>query len=98
MAEVEDLSDQVTVLHAGTVARRGTVADLCRQAPAPVHRLRTSADDQATTLARRHPDVAIAVQTDNRRSDRREPHIARAHRGPGRVRDRPRPGGHRVDT
>jgi ABC-2 type transport system ATP-binding protein len=64
MAEVEDLSDQVTVLHAGTVAQRGTVADLCRQAPAPVHRLPMSADDQATTLARRHPDVTAAVQTD----------------------------------
>jgi ABC-2 type transport system ATP-binding protein len=63
MAEVEDLSDEVIVLHAGTVAHRGTVADLCRQAPAPVHRLRTSAYDEATPLARWHPDVTV-VQTD----------------------------------
>jgi ABC-2 type transport system ATP-binding protein len=88
MAEVEDLSDEVTVLHAGTVAQRGTVADLCRQAPAPVHRLRTSADDEATTLARRHPDVTVAVQTDGSLA-------LRGHPGPGRVRDRPRPGGRR---
>jgi ABC-2 type transport system ATP-binding protein len=64
MAEVENLSDEVTVLHAGTVLRRGTVAELRSQAPPPVHRLHTSADDLAMTVAREHPEVTVTADRD----------------------------------
>src|SRR5262249_29218192 len=51
MAEVEELCDNVTIMHTGRVRYHGSIARLRAQAPDPSHRLVTSDDDAARTLA-----------------------------------------------
>ena len=64
MGEVEEICDNVTIMRSGTVMYHGTIATLREQAPDPAHRLRTSDDNYAITLAQNHPRVAI-TETDD---------------------------------
>jgi ABC-type multidrug transport system ATPase subunit/ABC-type transport system involved in multi-copper enzyme maturation permease subunit len=58
MAEVEDLCGALTILHRGRVAFAGTVDDLRKRAPGAVHRLRTSDDERALSIAGAQVTVA----------------------------------------
>ena len=53
MDEVEEICDEVTIMSAGAVAFRGSLADLRAQAPDPGHLLRTSDDRRAATVGAR---------------------------------------------
>ena len=55
MAEVDEICDTATILHAGRVVRRGSLADLRASAPDGCHRLTTSDDAAAMLLGRTHP-------------------------------------------
>jgi ABC-2 type transport system ATP-binding protein len=70
MAEVEELCDNVTIMHAGRVRYHGSIAGLRAQAPDPSHRLVTSDDDLALALTAEclgvvvvpHPDGGLALR------------------------------------
>ncbi|MEU0558222.1 ABC transporter ATP-binding protein [Dactylosporangium sp. NPDC006015] len=51
MAEVEQICDDVTIMRTGQVVYHGSIAGLRDRAPAPAHRLTTTDDDRAATLA-----------------------------------------------
>jgi ABC-2 type transport system ATP-binding protein len=61
MAEVEQICDDVTIMRRGSVAFHGTIAELRTRAPDPGHRLVTSDDERAVTLAARHPQVSVVL-------------------------------------
>jgi ABC-2 type transport system ATP-binding protein len=65
MAEVEELCETLTVLDRGRVIFAGTVDDLRRHAPAPVHVLHTSDDGAALGLADALLGVRVAGSTDD---------------------------------
>jgi ABC-2 type transport system ATP-binding protein len=60
MLEVEELCDQVTVMHRGRVAFAGGVSTMRATAPDPAWRLRTS--DDAAALARAEESCGVEVQ------------------------------------
>jgi ABC-2 type transport system ATP-binding protein len=64
MAEVEELCTALTVINHGRVVFSGTVDDLRKRAPAPVHALRTSDDGAAYDVASRRPGVKVATAVD----------------------------------
>ena len=66
MAEVEELCTVLTVINHGRVVFSGTVDELRKHAPAPVHALRTSDDRAALDVAsQRHGmKVTLASTTD----------------------------------
>jgi ABC-2 type transport system ATP-binding protein len=64
MAEVEELCETLTVLDRGRVIFAGTVDELRRHAPAPVHVLHTSDDGAALGLADGLLGVRVAGSTD----------------------------------
>ncbi|MFF4406654.1 ABC transporter ATP-binding protein [Streptomyces sp. NPDC001404] len=59
MTEVEELCDTVTIMCSGRVVYSGTVEELRGRAPDPAHRLRTSDDAEALTLAGGLPGVRV---------------------------------------
>jgi ABC-2 type transport system ATP-binding protein len=64
MAEVEELCETLTVLDRGRVIFAGTVDELRRHAPAPVHVLHTSDDGAALHVAEALLGVRVAGSTD----------------------------------
>jgi ABC-2 type transport system ATP-binding protein len=64
MAEVEELCETLTVLDRGRVIFAGTVEELRRHAPAPVHVLHTSDDGAALGLADALLGVRVAGSHD----------------------------------
>jgi ABC-2 type transport system ATP-binding protein len=64
MAEVEELCETLTVLDRGRVIFSGTVDELRRRAPAPVHVLHTSDDGAALHVAEALLGVRVAGSTD----------------------------------
>jgi ABC-2 type transport system ATP-binding protein len=63
IVEVEEICHSFTVLRQGHVVWDGTASALRAEAPASAYRMLTSDDDQALTLAERHPGVG-AVGSD----------------------------------
>jgi ABC-2 type transport system ATP-binding protein len=67
MADIEMLCDDVTILHRGSVAFAGPLAELRGRAPSPMSRLSTSDDGRAHRLATEsvsvlaHPDGGLSV-------------------------------------
>jgi ABC-2 type transport system ATP-binding protein len=61
MLEVEDLCQEVTVLAAGALAHRGTVAQLRELAPPRASTMTTSDDDAALALAPQHSGVDVTA-------------------------------------
>jgi ABC-type nitrate/sulfonate/bicarbonate transport system ATPase subunit len=57
MGEVEQLCQDVTILRSGRAVFAGTLDVLRARAPDPAHRMRTSDDESALTLAERAPGV-----------------------------------------
>ncbi|MCW2605018.1 MAG: Ribose import ATP-binding protein rbsA, partial [Pseudonocardiales bacterium] len=51
MGEVEEICDNVTIMRTGSVVYHGTIATLRERAPRPAHRLSTSDDRAALSLA-----------------------------------------------
>jgi ABC-2 type transport system ATP-binding protein len=64
MAEVEELCATVTIVHQGGVVFSGTVEDLRKQAPAAMHRLRTSDDARALSIGAEESDLHVDVAAD----------------------------------
>ncbi len=64
MAEIEELCATLTIVHQGRVAFSGTVEDLRKQAPAAVHRLRTSDDAKALSMGAAEGDVQVDAAAD----------------------------------
>jgi ABC-2 type transport system ATP-binding protein len=58
MDEVEDLCDDITIMHRGAVVFDGTMEELRERAPDPAFHLATSDDERALALA--PPGVAVA--------------------------------------
>lgn len=65
MAEVAEICDHVLIIHGGRTVWEGTQAALHVSAPVPTYRVRTSDDERAAAIARRH---AVRVETDRRSS------------------------------
>ncbi len=64
MAEVEELCGTLTIVHHGGVVFSGTVDDLRKEAPPAVHRLRTSDDARALSIATGNGGVQAGVAAD----------------------------------
>lgn len=65
MAEVEDICDNVTIMKTGSVVYHGTISTLREQAPPPAHRLATSDDRGALSVASGHDQLAVDQRTDD---------------------------------
>jgi ABC-2 type transport system ATP-binding protein len=61
MSEVEEICDNVTIMHTGSVVYHGQISELREQAPEQGHRVITDDDDRALALAVRHPDLSVNV-------------------------------------
>jgi ABC-2 type transport system ATP-binding protein len=59
MDEVEEICDNVTIMHRGTVAFHGTIAKLRTMAPDPGHLLATTDDTRSLAIAARHPCLRV---------------------------------------
>ena len=64
MAQVEQLCDDVTVLHRGRVAFTGTLHRMRREAPDPAWRVRTSDDERAEELAGAFDELKVTAGAD----------------------------------
>jgi ABC-2 type transport system ATP-binding protein len=65
MAEVEEICDNVTIMRTGTVVYHGTITTLREQAPPPAHRLTTSDDRTAFSLASDRNGLAVSKRNDD---------------------------------
>jgi ABC-2 type transport system ATP-binding protein len=59
MGEVEELCSVLTIVHHGRVAYSGTLEDLRAQAPRGGHRLHTSDDERARSIAESQPELEL---------------------------------------
>jgi ABC-2 type transport system ATP-binding protein len=64
MTELEGVCDGVTVMAEGRSVWTGSMQRLRSEAPAPAHRLWTSADARAAEMAEANPDVHVAREPD----------------------------------
>jgi ABC-2 type transport system ATP-binding protein len=64
MTELEGVCDGVTVMTEGRSVWHGSMQRLRAEAPAPAHRLWTSADARATEIAEADPDVQVTQGAD----------------------------------
>jgi ABC-2 type transport system ATP-binding protein len=64
MAEVEEVCDDLTIMRTGRVVYAGSVTELRSRAPDPAHRLRTSDDPAAASLAEAHQGVTAESHPD----------------------------------
>jgi ABC-2 type transport system permease protein len=64
MAEVEDLCSVLTIVHRGRAVFSGSAEQLRKQGSSAVHRLSTSDDPRAGTIAARQTDVQITRAVD----------------------------------
>jgi ABC-2 type transport system ATP-binding protein len=67
MTELEGVCDGVTVMKEGRSVWHGSMQRLRSEAPAPAHRLWTSADARAVEMAEASPDVHVAPESDGLR-------------------------------
>ncbi|HSP36998.1 MAG TPA: ABC transporter ATP-binding protein [Frankiaceae bacterium] len=65
MGEVEEICDNVTIMRTGSVVYHGSIAELRRQAPDPAHRLRTSDNAAAMTVAAGRPGLHVFGTADD---------------------------------
>ena len=64
MDEVEEICDNVTIMNTGTVVFHGSITELRTRAPDPSHRMETSDDVYAVSVAKDHPGVLLDTHED----------------------------------